>query len=79
MEWHDSPHSFHATEQEKDSSRKKSRIDDIDQLALNRMLRLKDFSASKLIRAGQEAPSSAKPSKHSPEVNYLKSPYFNRV
>ena len=43
------------------------------------MLRLKDFSASKLMRAPNEQPSSAKPSKDSPEVNYLKSPYFNRI
>lgn len=59
----------------------------MDEEALNRMLRLKDFSASKLIRLGQahsqcheRGLSSDKPGDRlSPEVNYLKSPYFNQV
>ena len=51
-----SPHSFNASS-EKESSRKQSKIDEIDEVSLNKMLRLKDFSASKLMRMGKEANS----------------------
>lgn len=47
---------------------------------LNRMLRLKDFSASKLIKLEKkQASSSEKRDEDSPSVNYLKSPYFNNL
>ncbi len=67
-----SPLSFHS------SSGKESpgRLEQIDEIMLNRMLRLRDFSASKLMKMKQ----SLSPEKgESPSVNYLKSPYFNAL
>lgn len=42
------------------------------------MLRLKDFSASKLMKGKKEA-SSCEKEGESPSVSYLKSPYFNQA
>jgi hypothetical protein len=76
----DSPHSFNASsEKEKDSSLKKSSLmEEIDEVTLNRLLKLKDFSAGKLMRLGKELDSSRK-QEPSPSINYLKSPYFNNI